>query len=65
MQLDLEAVNDGGLQVKSEFKGPFTTVNQADISGLEEYATWTENAISASSKNLETMRKSLAEDLAN
>ncbi|KAL0764701.1 hypothetical protein CaCOL14_012791 [Colletotrichum acutatum] len=62
--LDLEAVDDGGLQIKSTFEGPTTNTTLEQISTLESYRTYTENAFNVAISNMSSLRQELAEDLA-
>jgi hypothetical protein len=61
--LDLEAVADGGLQIKSTFDGPHVSKAQQQISTLGNYCDYTRNAFDVAMSNLSTLQQSLAEDL--
>ncbi|KAJ5646927.1 hypothetical protein N7490_003299 [Penicillium lividum] len=63
MILDLEAVKNGGLQIKSTFETPTVIPVQATLTDLEEYKDFTLNSIRTAINNMDDLRKALAEDL--
>jgi uncharacterized phage infection (PIP) family protein YhgE len=65
MVLDLEAVDDGGLQIKSTWGDVNKQMQQNGIEGLQAYDEYTANAIEAAKTQLEQVRQSLAQDLAS
>jgi hypothetical protein len=63
MTLDLEAVQDGGLQILSTFEGPTVNAVKFSLKGLNGYQDYTLNAIKTAISNMDDLRKALAEDL--
>ncbi|KAJ5175565.1 uncharacterized protein N7482_001442 [Penicillium canariense] len=63
MTLDLEAVKDGGLQIKSTFEGPSIEAKKNTLNGLEEYKEYTMKSVETAMRNMDDLRKALAEDL--
>lgn len=63
MQLDLEAVNDGGLQIKSEFTPAKMIELKNNLSGLNEYKAYTDKAIRTAISNMDDLRQALATEL--
>jgi hypothetical protein len=64
LDLDLEAVKNGGLQILSTFDGPNLTPKKTSTDGLYGYKDYIEKAIQAAFSNMNDLRKALAEDLA-
>ncbi|KAF7557531.1 hypothetical protein G7Z17_g513 [Cylindrodendrum hubeiense] len=64
MLLDLEAVDDGGLQIKSVFEGPTVSMKEEGISTLGGYCDYTKKAFTSAISNMSGLQKELAEDLA-
>ncbi|UZP32227.1 hypothetical protein NXS19_000043 [Fusarium pseudograminearum] len=62
--LHLEAVDDGGLQIKSIFDGPHMNKSLEQIKTLSSYCTYTQAAFNAAISNMSGLRQELAEDLA-
>jgi hypothetical protein len=64
MKLNIEAVDDGGLQIVSKFGEIETKIDAQGIEGLQAYDQYTREAHEVAKANLSILEKSLAEDLA-
>jgi hypothetical protein len=63
IQLDLEAVGDGGLQILTTFGECETKVTNKGIEGLSKYEGYVKTCTDATKTRLSALQKSLAEDL--